>query len=421
MKTRILPILAALFALHAVLRAGPLGDAVQPYVDNGALAGAVLLAASNEKILACEPVGLADIASKKPMREDTMFWIASMTKPMTAVCVMMLVDEGKISLDDPVSKYIPAFAAPRKIVPQNATSAINPDGTAIPTARQRPVVSTSSDSPPNRKSKIQNSTTPITIRHLLSHTSGLRRFAPPVRPWHNEKVDRLPLAKAVERYAASDLLFEPGADYSYGNAGINTAGLIIEIVSGMPYAIFVQKRLLDPLGMKDTTFWPSGGQLDRIATAYKGDPNKRTLTPDTGPFLSHPLDDRQSRHAEPGAGLFSTAADLARFGQLLLNKGVFNGHRLLSENAIAEMTRRQTPPHAKSSYGLCIDNIGPDSFDHNGAFGTNITIWPGENLVTIFMVQRVSKYGAPDGGKARPAFEKQARQMASTPSSTTKQ
>lgn len=378
--------IALILAIAPSLSAGPFAGSARPHVDDGTIAGAVFLAADGEKILAVDAVGQADIAAKKPMREDTVFWIASMTKPMTAAAFMMLVDEGKVSLDDPVSKYIPEFSRPQKIVPAKAKAGKN----------------AASDAPAVLRTRA------ITLRHLLSHTAGLPYSAPEEKP----TLDLLPLAKAAGYYAAGDLLFEPGTDYSYANTDINTIGRVIEIVSGMSYEVFLQKRVLDPLGMKETTFWPDAAQLARLATSYKGDPKKRTLTAEPIGLLHPRLDDRERRHAFPGGGLFATAGDVARFGQLLLNKGVFNGKRLLSEAAIAEMTRRQTPPNAKTAYGLGINIQGADRFGHGGAYATYFSVWPKDNLVTVFMVQKISKWGGPDGGKIRPAFEKQARELA---------
>ncbi|MDF9826969.1 CubicO group peptidase (beta-lactamase class C family) [Ereboglobus sp. PH5-10] len=401
LNLRVSLLAAIALALAPLLRAGPFADTARPYVDDGTIAGTVFLAADGKKVLACEAVGLADIAGKKPMREDSLFWIASMSKPMTAAAFMMLVDEGKVSLDDPVSKYIPAFAQRQKIVSKESEKLGDiANYTRDPSAPEVESRQAAAPAAVYRK-------TPITIRHLLSHTAGLRYSVPEEKP----TFDRLPLSKLVDIYAASDLLFEPGTDYSYANTDINTIGRIIEIVSGMPYEDFLQKRLLDPLGMSDTTFWPDAKQVERIATCYRGDPKKRTLTAQPNAYLRYPLNDRANRHPFPGGGLFSSARDVARFGQFLLNKGEFNGRRLLSEKAVAEMTRRQTPPHTKTAYGLGL-NLGKGEpggkYGHGGAYSTNLSIWPKENLVTVFMVQRISKWGGPNGGKIRPALEKEA-------------
>lgn len=364
---------------------------IKPYIDENAAAGAVFLVADAEKTLACEAAGLADIASQKPMRPDAVFWIASMTKPMTAACLMMLVDEGKVALDDPVEKYLPEFAAPQKISPSKKKTTVNDEGVATAARGRAPAAAAVF-----RKH-------PITLRQLLSHTAGMQRADPRER-----FIDTRPLAAAVARHARLDLLFEPGTSYSYSSLDIGAIGRVIEIVGGIPYEKFLQTRLLDPLGMNDTTFWPDKNQLARLATSYRGDPEKHTLAPGPVSGRTYPLDDRARRHPTPGGGLFSTAADVAKFGRLLLNQGRFGGHRIISEKSIAEMTRRQTPPDAGAAYGLGLVLGAGGRFGHGGAHGTNLTVWPAEKRVTVYMVQRIAKYGAPDGEKLRPALEKAA-------------
>ncbi|MDF9833920.1 CubicO group peptidase (beta-lactamase class C family) [Ereboglobus sp. PH5-5] len=385
-----LAILLVFLASAAGLFAGPIADTARRFVEDGATAGVVFLVADDTKTLDCEAVGFADIASAKPMRNDTLFWIASMTKPMTGACIMMLVDEGKVSLDDPVSKYIPEFDAPQKIVPKKSATTVNEEGVRVTDNAPRQTA------PKNTLRK-----TPITLRHLLCHTSGLPRVDPDETPY----IDTRPLAKAVPAYARLNLLFEPGTSYSYSSIGIGVLGRVVEVASGIPYETFLQKRLLDPLGMTDTTFWPTKAQLERLATSYRGNPSKKTLTAGKIGNRQYPLDDRVRRHPTPGGGLFSTAHDVARFGQLLLNKGVFNGKRLISEASINEMTRRQA---ATKSSGLTLSLGEGGRFGHSGAHGTNFAVWPKEKLVTVFMVQRISKWGTPDGKKLRPALEKLA-------------
>jgi CubicO group peptidase (beta-lactamase class C family) len=395
MKHRLL-LLCALCLSAAGLPAGPIAGIIEPYVARKATPGNVFLIADNTGILDCEAAGFADIAAQKPMRADALFWIASVSKPLAAACVMMLVDEGKISLDDPVSKYIPAFAGPLKIAPPKDKKG---DSDAPPAASAA-TATTAAAAPAATASAATTAsaaaTRPITIRHLLSHTSGI--------PSSTAGADTRPLAESAPAAAAGRLRFEPGAGYTYSNPGISVLGRVVEIAGGMPFETFLQKRLLDPLGMTGTTFWPDKAQLARLVTCYRGDPEKNTLTPVPVPFLSQPLDDRAVRHPWPAGGLFSTAADLARFGQLFLNKGMCNGRRILSETAIAEMTRRQTPPSVRNDYGLGFVRWPGGRFGHNGTGGTNLTIWPGQNRVTVFMAQ-ATKWGAPDGGKLRPALE----------------
>ena len=199
---------------------GELAKILQPYVDNHTIAGSVVAVASRDRLLDLEAVGYADLATKRPMTPDTLFGIASMGKSMAAAAVMMLVDEGKVKVDDPVEKYLPEF---------KGQSVIQPQG------------------PPRAPQHL------ATIRHLLTHTSGLPYSTPEEKP----TLDGHPLPEAAAIYGRTPLQFEPGTKYLYSSAGINTAAHVVEVVSGMPFEDFLQKRLLDPLGMKDTTYWPT--------------------------------------------------------------------------------------------------------------------------------------------------------------------
>jgi CubicO group peptidase (beta-lactamase class C family) len=205
---------------------------------------------------------------------------------------------------------------------------------------------------------------------------------------------------------------EPGTRYSYSNAGINTAGRIIEVVAGMPYEEFLARRLFEPLGMRDTTFRPSGPQLDRLAKSYRPDAARTGLEETTVSQLRYPLDDPK-RQPMPAGGLFSTAHDLTRFCRMVLNGGELDGRRYLSREAVAEMTKKQTPPPLKDGYGLGWATDGK-SFGHGGAFATNMTIDTSRGLVTIWLVQHA---GFPaDGEKAQDAFRRAAEEeFAATP------
>jgi CubicO group peptidase (beta-lactamase class C family) len=345
--------------------------ALQPFVDRGTLAGAVTLVADKDKVLSLNAVGYADIAAKEPMRVDTLFWIASQSKPITATALMMLVDEGKVKLDDPVAKHLPEFRNQWLVAGQDKDNLllVKPKGV-------------------------------VTIRHLLSHTSGL-----PFRSEMEEPtLDLLRLRDAVRSYAMTPLLFEPGTKYQYSNAGINTAGRIIEVVSGTRYEEFLEKRLFEPLGMKDTTFWPKGEQLRRLAKSYKPSADKQGLEETTVTQLKYPLDD-PSRQPMPAGGLFSTAEDIGRFCRMVLNGGTFQGRRYLSEAAVREMTRKQTGEAMKESYGLGWAT-GGGTFGHGGAYATNMTIDAKRGLIMVFLVQHA---GFPqDGGKSHSAFKKAA-------------
>ncbi|MBN2295783.1 MAG: beta-lactamase family protein [Pirellulales bacterium] len=351
---------------------GPLATAVQPFVDRQELAGAVMLVADKNNVLAAEAAGWADIGEKKPMLTDSIFWIASQSKPITAAALMMLVDEGKVDLDDVVEKYLPEFRGQMVVVERDADHVL-----------------------------LRRPKHPITVRNVLSHTSGL----PFKSALESPTLDLFPLAVRVRSYAMTPLEFEPDSKYQYSNAGINTAGRIIEVVSGMPYEDFMHKRLFQPLGMKDTTFWPSKDQVARLAKSYKPGKDKRGLEETTISQLYYPLTDRARRKPMPAGGLFSTATDIARFYQMLLNGGQLEGKRYLSPSAVKQLTSRQTPSGVKNSYGLGF-TVADDSFGHGGAYSTNTTADTGRGLILVWLVQHAGFPG--QGGKAQGAFRQAA-------------
>ncbi len=385
--TILLSLFAGLWPHRATAQpAGTIAATLQPFVDSRTLAGAVTLVASKDKVLSLEAVGHADVAAKKPMRTDALFWIASMSKPMTATALMMLVDEGKVNLDDPVEKYLPEFKGQMVAAEQDQDHAL-----------LKPPVH------------------PVTVREVLSHTSGLP-FASRIEP----RIDLHPLCEAAISYGLTPLKFQPGTKYEYSNAGINTAGRIIEIVSGIPYEQFMEQRLFRPLGMKDTTFRPGKAQLQRLAKSYKPDTAKTGLEETTITQLTYPLTDRQ-RGPSPAGGLFSTAQDVSIFCRMILNGGVCGGKRYVSEAAIREMTSTQTgnlldKDKGENGYGLGwstsrkaggSDAVIPGPCGHGGAYATQMKIDPQQQLITVFMVQHAG-YPGTDGGKIHPAFLKAA-------------
>ena len=341
---------------------------LKPFVDKHELAGAVALAADKNKVLSVESVGFADIAAGKVMKQDNIFWIASQSKPMTAVAVMMLVDDGKISLDDPIEKYLPEFRGQMVVAEKN-----------------------------NEHIVLRKPKHPITVRETLNHTSGLPFKSAIEEP----TLDGLSLSSAVRSYAMTPLLSEPGAVYRYSNAGINTAARLIEVVAKVKYEDFMQQKLFDPLGMKDTTFWPNEAQSLRVAKSYRPDASKTNLAEFPISQLIYPLTDRVHRFPMPAGGLFSTAIDTSLFCRMLLNNGELDGKRYLSENAIKELSKRQTPPAIKESYGLGF-SVSPDSYGHGGAQATNMEIRSGKGLVLVWMVQHGGYPG--EGGKTQGAF-----------------
>jgi CubicO group peptidase (beta-lactamase class C family) len=217
------------------------------------------------------------------------------------------------------------------------------------------------------------------------------------------------------------LQFPPGSKWSYSNSGINTLGRVVEVVSGQPFAAFLQARLLDPLGMKDTTFWPTPAQLRRLAKSYKIGPDGKLEEVPVYFADSAALTDR-SRTPKPAGGLFSTAGDVARFYQMMLNGGTWRGKRLLSEQAVAEMTRTQTGEIKTGfvdgmSWGLgfqvvkhpqgVTDTLSPGTFGHGGAYGTQSWGDPVRGRVYVLMIQAA---GLPNGDASdmRRAFQQAA-------------
>ena len=346
--------------------------AVEPYVDRHVLAGAVALVATKDKILSHEAVGFMDVKARTPMRPDAVFWIASQSKSITATAVMMLVDEGKIALDDPVEKYLPEFKGQMVVAEQDADHVV----------LKKPVH-------------------PITLRNVLSHTSGMKFSSPMEQP----TLDGLTLKDAVRSYAMMPLQWEPESKYQYSNAGINTAARVLEVVSKMKYEDFMQKRLFDPLGMKDTTFWPNEEQTKRLAKSYKPGKDKMGLVETTVGQLRYPLNDHAKRYPMPAGGLFSTASDVGKFCRMILNGGTLDGKRYLTEKAVKEMTSKQTGD-LKEGYGLGWSTGGGNP-GHGGAYATNMSIDPKRGLVFVWMVQVAGGYPG-EGGKSQGAFRKAA-------------
>ncbi|HYE33211.1 MAG TPA: serine hydrolase domain-containing protein, partial [Methylomirabilota bacterium] len=272
--------------LHAADATLPgVGSAMQQMVEKNEIAGAVTVVVSKDKTLHLESTGYADVESKRPMTPDTIFWIASMTKPVTGVALLMLQDEGKLKVTDPVSKYIPEFAN----------------------------LKTPSGKPAN-----------LTIDQLMNHTSGLGEARGP------EAQKAKTLADLVPIWLAAPMQFEPGAKWSYTQSGINAGGRIVEVLSGMTFDEFLQKRLFNPLGMKDTTFYLTPEHRQRLVTAYSRNKDTEKLDP----VPPRPEFGPRDRPPQGNGGLYSTAPDYARFCQMLLNGGTFEGKRYLSAEAM---------------------------------------------------------------------------------------
>ena len=344
---------------------------LQPYIDRGDLPGIVAVIATPDKILSIESLGYQDIAKGKKMSPDVLFWIASQSKSITATAVMMLVDEGKVNLDEPVSTYLPELK-------DMMVYRINRDDIQV---LERP--------------KKQ-----LTLRHLLSHTGGVQGH-PGVQQQAN-KMDVLPLNLSLYVSAMTPLLFEPGERWAYSNQTVSIAGTVVERISGMPFEEFLQKRIFDPLDMKSATFWPTEKQLEKLAVTYQMDENGK-LEASTIDVLQYPLSDRSKRFPDPGGGLFCTPEDLVKFYQMIANNGVFNGKRLLSESAVAEMGKK--PYNFAWGLGWNVTDAG---LQHGGAGGTDGWIYTKDSLIALYFIQHK---GLPKANEANQAFRKSVKEL----------
>jgi CubicO group peptidase (beta-lactamase class C family) len=343
---------------------------MKEFVAAGQISGCVTLVAKDGKVVALDAVGLRDVEGKQPMAEDTLFAIASMTKPITAAALMILVDEGKVALDDPVAKYIPEFK-----------DAKLKDG-----------------SKPNRE---------ITVFDCLTHTSGVV----------GEQRNVGTIEETAKALAKRPLDFQPGEKWVY-SPGLTIVGRVIEVAAKQPYEKFLSERIFQPLGMKDTSFLPTAEQQQRLAKLYKPGPEKGTLARAT-----HWINEiTPERTPNPSGGLFSTAADLARFYQMVLNGGELDGKRILSKEAIEKMTTLRTG-ELKTGFtegngwglGWCVvckpqgvtEKLTAGVCGHGGAFGTQGWIEPERKMIYVLLIQR-TEFGNADGSDIRGALHNTA-------------
>lgn len=350
---------------------------MQSYVDRGEISGAVTLVAGKDGVLALDAVGMADVSAGTPMRPDSIFAIASMTKLATATAVMMLVDEGKIAVDDPVGKYVPQLAHLN-----------TPDG-------------------------VEHT---VTVRQLLTHTSGMAELT------REQAAGARTLADLIPHYADQPLLFEPGSRWKYCQSAINTLARIAELASGEPFADYLERHLFAPLGMKDSTFYPTPEQIGRIAKLYKRAAGKLEEVP--LPF--GPSHDPAARDYYPAAngGLYSTAADYGRFMRMVLNRGELEGRRYLKADTVQTMTHAWTEelkagfaPGEKWGLGWCVVTepqginamLSRGTCGHGGAFGTVAWVdW--ENGRAYVLMVPVGNFNSDDPKNARVGFQRAVMQ-----------
>jgi CubicO group peptidase (beta-lactamase class C family) len=346
-------------------------EVIKRHIDEHHIAGAVTLVARGGKVIHFEAHGQADVEAKKPMAKDALFRMASSTKPVAGVAVMMLVEEAKVRLNDPASKYIPEFKGQKVAVEKDGKVEL------VPAER------------------------PVTIRDLMTHTSGLAsggigtKQAKPesLRPAGDDTLE-----KYVARVAKVPLDFQPGTRWTYsGLAGIDALSRVVEVASGQPFDEFLQKRLFAPLDMKNTFFHPPEDREGRLASIYWSGAKGVEKVP---PFFRFP----KSYHSGAG-GLVSCAEDYFRFAQMLANGGQLNGKRILSpravelmsSNHVGEMFGGQLGRPKGMGFGLTVEVVADPvragtfrskgSFDWDGAFGTHFWVDPKEKLVAVLLVQ----------------------------------
>lgn len=347
---------------------------MKQFVDAQKISGAVTLVARNGHITSFEATGFRDLIQNLPMEKNTLFRIASMTKPFSAAAIMMLSEEGKLQLDDPVENYLPEF-------------------------RNLWMVSEKS----SEKMLLVQPSRKITIRDILTHTSGLAALPGPVK------------VKSISEYvhviSQLPLQFEPGTEWRYGGSGITAAARIVEVLSGMPFEEFLKNQIFIPLGMNSTYFAVPEGEAKRLATIYHPSADSVLIPAEVPDWYSFP---------RPEAGLVSTASDMACWMLALLGKGMYNGTRILREESVAEMTKIQTGElHAGftegMSFGLGLGIVrepqgvtamlSKGTFGHGGAFGTQYWADPATNTLYILMIQRQG-FGNGDASEIRNTFQR---------------
>ncbi|HZY88897.1 MAG TPA: serine hydrolase domain-containing protein [Gemmataceae bacterium] len=341
---------------------------MQRFVDEHQIAGALTVVGNAKGTLSIEAVGQLRLDGPA-MPKDALFRIASMTKPITAVGIMILADEGKLSVDDRVEKHLPEFRGQMLVAERGADRLV-----------------------------LKKPARPITLRDLLTHTSGLPGYPPGF--FNVYRKDGRTLADGALALSQRPLEFEPGSRWAYSNSGIDTLGRVIEVVSGQDYEKFLASRIFEPLGMKDTTFRPSAEQLKRLAGLYNLKDGKLVAAPGLPAGRA-----AAPRPPSPAGGLYSTGADQARFYRMMLNGGQLDGKRVLSEASVKAMTKAQTnssdskvgfTPGMAHGLGFAVVRtpegvtgmLSPGTFGHGGAFGTQSWADPVRDLFVVLLIQR---------------------------------
>jgi len=370
-------------------------ETVARHIDAKDVSGAVTLVARRGRVVHFEAQGLADIESKKPMARDSIFRLASMSKPITAVAVMMMIEEGKIRLSDRVSTFIPEFKNMKVAVAKGTNNPV-------------PMPAFGRGGPPAAPPEFDlvPASREITVKDLLTHTSGLMSGG--VSGSEQAKLaPRSPndtLASYIPKLAQTPLDFQPGTLWRYsGLYGLDVLARIVEIVSGQPYDQFLKQRLFDPLGMKDTGFAPTPERMARVATIYQRTPNGGLQpAPNPNQLIS-------GTYFSASGGLMSTAEDYLQFAQMLVNGGQLAGKRYLGPRTVELMTSNHTGDMVNGQFGRPAHGMGfalgvqvvldpvaadlrvsPGTYGWAGAYGTNQNMDPKEKMVSIIMMQGAS-------------------------------
>lgn len=349
-----------------------ISERLRKYIAAREIAGAVTLVATPERIIHLDASGNASVDPPEAMRTESICWIASMSKPVLATLLLMLQDDGLLNVDDPVEKYLPEFKA-------------------LKTTDGKPAQ--------------------VTIRHLLTHTSGMGEITP------EQARESKTLASVIPLYLARPVAFTPGSKWVYCQSSINTGGRIAEVVTKEPLEKLMQRRLFGPLGMKDTTFYLTQEQLPRLAKSYKRT-EKGELEATEIRFLNGKAPTSLDRFPAPNGGLFSTAGDYGRFCQMILRGGELDGKRYLRPETVKLMTTIQTgdiktgfTPGNGWGLGWCVvrepqgvtSMLSPGSFGHGGAYGTQAWIDPTAQRAYVLMVQRAN-FANSDASDVRRGF-----------------
>ena len=347
---------------------------LQQHVDDGDIAGVVAAVARDDKIVYFRSLGLLDIEDYEPMVDNALFRQYSMTRQITSAAIMMLVDEQLLSVDDPIKRYLPQFEEQRVFL-----DARNPD---IEQTRER--------------------VGDITIAHLLTHTGGLGSRNMPVYRENNVRDRNITLPEMVDNAARVPLFSDPGTEFRYGISA-TILGRIVEVVTGVPFEEFLQRRLLGPLRMVDTVFWADPSRADRLAKVYR--PAGESLVPhqiETVPFTEQPA------LIEGGVGLLSTVMDYLHFSQMLLNGGELNGIRVLNQDTVDRMFLNAVPNSvlplnsrgywlgsgwSLGGFNVVMDNsaysfpVSNGTIWWDGSAGTRYFIDREQNMIVVIMAQ----------------------------------